>query len=56
LSNLEKLNLGKNQLETLPESIGNLNSLKQLYLSNNQLKTLPESIEKLKQNGCWVVT
>ncbi|MHA1386077.1 MAG: leucine-rich repeat domain-containing protein, partial [Candidatus Helarchaeota archaeon] len=42
------MNLGDNQLTTLPESIGNLKSLKELYLEGNELTTLPESIGNLK--------
>ena len=41
------LNLSKNQLTNLPESISKLSNLKHLYLSENQLTNLPESISKL---------
>jgi len=44
LSNLEWLWLQRNQLTTLPESIGNLSSLERLWLMGNQITTLPESI------------
>ena len=44
---LEKLDLHRTQLTTLPESIGNLSSLEMLLLSSNQLTTLPESIGNL---------
>lgn len=42
------LGLFQNQLQTLPESIGNLKSLEALTLDNNQLSSLPESIGNLK--------
>ena len=44
---LETLDLKFNQLETLPERIGELTSLTSLYLDSNKLQTLPESIEGL---------
>ena len=44
---LETLDLNFNQLETLPERIGELTSLTSLYLDSNKLQTLPESIEGL---------
>ena len=40
-SNITRLALDNNQLETLHKSIGQLSNLQQLYLENNQLKTLP---------------
>ena len=46
-TNLEKLNLGYNQLIELPESIGNLTNLEELGLDKNQLTELPESIGNL---------
>ena len=42
------LDLSNNQLTTLPESIGKLQSLKKLFLGNNHFTTLPESITKLQ--------
>src|SRR3989344_3374907 len=42
------LNAGDNQLNSVPESIGNLKNLKDLYLYNNQLNSVPESIGNLK--------
>jgi hypothetical protein len=39
--------LGENQLEVLPETIGNLKSLNTLGLIRNKLSTLPESFKNL---------
>jgi Leucine-rich repeat (LRR) protein len=44
---LVELNLYDNDIKTLPDSIGSLNSLEILTLPNNQLKSLPESFKKL---------
>ena len=44
---MKKLYLEDNELETLPEFIGNLSNLTHLYLIRNELKTLPESIGNL---------
>ena len=44
---VKTLDLGKNQLTRLPESIGQLKSLEFLHLNNNQLAALPESIGQL---------
>lgn len=41
---LTVLNLSKNNLEELPESIGQLRQLTQLHANNNPLKTLPLAI------------
>lgn len=46
-SNLEYLNLGYNELENLPDSIGNLSNLQYLNLAYNQLSSLPTSIGNL---------
>ena len=54
---LERLSLSDNNLTTIPENIGDLDSLVSLSLKNNQLTTLPESIgdlsslEYLRLNG-----
>jgi len=47
LINLEILNIGNNQLTSLPETIGNLTNLKYLDIGNNQLTILPETIGNL---------
>ena len=46
---MQDLNLSKNQLTELPETIGKLTQLQTLNLSNNQLTELPEAIGKLTQ-------
>jgi len=50
INNCEITGLGlfQYQLQTLPESIGNLKTLESLTLDRNQLSTLPESIGNLK--------
>jgi hypothetical protein len=53
LKNLKYLNLEKNQLTTLSESIGNLTELIFLNLENNQLTDLPESIWDLKKTTLY---
>jgi Leucine-rich repeat (LRR) protein len=46
-SNFTHAHLSNNQLDSLPESIGNLSFLTNLYLNHNQLTSLPESIGDL---------
>jgi leucine-rich repeat protein SHOC2 len=46
------LNLGQNQLTSLPENIDSLTSLYSLDLSCNQLSSLPESIGNLTSLNC----
>jgi len=48
LSSLEELNLGYNNLDILPSSLGALSKLKKLDLSNNKLNNIPEYISKLE--------
>ena len=47
--NLQHLYLQDNELESLPDSIGNLINLQQLDLSSNRFSSLPTSILKIKQ-------
>ena len=45
--NITELDLGENELTSLPESITNLTQLESLYLYDNKLTSLPESIGNL---------
>ncbi len=47
--NAKELDLNNLQLETVPESIGQLTALKRLYLHNNRLTSVPESIGQLTE-------
>jgi len=47
LPKLDWLDISNNQLNELPESIGNLFKLNRLYLQNNKLTDLPQSIGNL---------
>lgn len=54
LTELEELEINgiynnSNNLKTLPEEIGELQSLRYLYLRNNDIKTLPKSMVNLKK-------
>jgi len=49
LKDLTSLNLQRNKIKKLPDSIGDINNLEDLNLSNNVLEVLPESIGNLKQ-------
>jgi len=49
IKDLQILNLSRNQLSRLPDSIWTLTNLKKLYLSTNRLITLPKGISKLTQ-------
>lgn len=48
ITNLRILSLRGNQIESLPQSVGNLKGLKQLLLFNNKLTYLPAEILELK--------
>jgi len=49
LTQLQTLDLSRNQLTTLPEWLCQLTHLQTLYLSDNQLTTLPEALGQLTQ-------
>jgi len=49
LTQLQTLNLSKNQLTALPEAIASLTQLQELHLYGNQLTALPEAIASLTQ-------
>ena len=55
LNFLEILSLDKNNLKSLPESIGNFKSLQVLKLKSNQLTTLPESIGNINSLQALVI-
>ncbi len=46
---LETLDLRRNALKVLPETMGALQSLKYLFLGNNQLQSLPQSMPNVVQ-------
>ena len=46
---LYELGLSDNDINSLPDAIGNLKGLGRLYLNSNKLKTLPNSISNLKE-------
>lgn len=45
---ISKLSIAQNQLEMIPESIGQLTSLQKFDLSHNKLKTLPATVSCLR--------
>ena len=45
---LRDLDLTNNNIEELPESLGELTCLKALWLTSNKLKTLPNSVGNMK--------
>ena len=49
-TSLVVLDLGYNQLESIPESIGGLINIQYLWIFNNQLTSLPETICDLPLN------
>ncbi|WP_372364718.1 leucine-rich repeat domain-containing protein [Candidatus Uabimicrobium sp. HlEnr_7] len=47
LSSLQKLNLSRNKIQTIPKNIKKLRNLREFSISSNNLRTLPEEIYKL---------
>ena len=47
LNDIQELDLGSNQITSIPESIGGLTNLQKLGLGSNQLSSIPASIERL---------
>mmetsp|Transcript_26762 Transcript_26762/g.67122 ORF Transcript_26762/g.67122 Transcript_26762/m.67122 type:complete len:104 (-) Transcript_26762:109-420(-) len=47
LHSLRLLNVGRNQIQSLPESIGELRALESLFVYENTLSRLPASVTKL---------
>lgn len=47
LTNLSKLNLGRNLLITLPDEIGHFKQMRELNVLGNQIKQLPKTIDQL---------
>jgi len=44
MTNLIDLDIGSNNIYTLPDDIGNLIALEKLVCNNNKIEALPESI------------
>jgi len=44
MKNLADLDIGSNNIYSLPDDIGNLVSLEKLTANNNKIETIPESI------------
>lgn len=51
LTHLVKVDLSKNQLNCLPDELGNLGNLQHLDLYNNKLTDLPVSFSQLRVSG-----
>ena len=48
LESLEQLDLGENEIDSLPLNFGALTKLRELWLDTNDIKVLPQSIGGLK--------
>ena len=48
LTDCRKINLGMNQIEEIPEDIGNLQLLEELYISRNKIREVPASMEQMQ--------
>jgi len=48
LESLERFDLDRNQIQSIPKEIGELKNLKWFDLRNNQLQSIPKEIEELK--------
>lgn len=49
ITEITKLDLSNNCIDTLPEEIGNLVNLEHLWINNNPIKEIPSSIENCKK-------
>ncbi|KAL7879961.1 hypothetical protein SRHO_G00022150 [Serrasalmus rhombeus] len=56
LVKLEQLDLGSNQLEVLPDTLGALPNLRELWLDRNQLSSLPPELGNLRRLVCLDVS
>uniref|UniRef100_A0A671XTW2 Protein scribble homolog n=1 Tax=Sparus aurata TaxID=8175 RepID=A0A671XTW2_SPAAU len=56
LVKLEQLDLGSNELEVLPDTLGALPNLRELWLDRNQLSSLPPELGNLRRLVCLDVS
>ena len=49
LQSLQQLDLGENEITSLPEDFGKLSKLRELWLDTNDIKVLPKSIGGLTE-------
>uniref|UniRef100_A0A8C6NUH0 Protein scribble homolog n=1 Tax=Nothobranchius furzeri TaxID=105023 RepID=A0A8C6NUH0_NOTFU len=56
LVKLEQLDLGSNELELLPDTLGALPNLRELWLDRNQLSSLPPELGNLRRLVCLDVS
>ncbi|KAE8279734.1 Protein scribble-like protein Scribble1 [Larimichthys crocea] len=56
LVKLEQLDLGANELEVLPDTLGALPNLRELWLDRNQLSSLPPELGNLRRLVCLDVS